>query len=269
MLHGDKREVRKADRESRRERLSQQEKLAYGRHPVAEAMRQGDVERIWLLDSGVPDRFIADLVRDAERCGIPVRRIGERYFRSRIGGNPHQGVMAQVKPFKYATISELSEAACDSAKSDDPRKATVLMLDGLDDPGNFGSVLRTSAGLGIAGVVISERRSVGITAAVRKTSAGTAGRIPIARARSIPDAIKLFRNAGWSIVGASVSGNLLINDLQIDKPVALVMGGEHKGLSREVESLCNNIVRIPMANDVESLNVAAAAAILLSYIVYG
>ncbi|HYE77898.1 MAG TPA: 23S rRNA (guanosine(2251)-2'-O)-methyltransferase RlmB [bacterium] len=253
-------------RPDRREKLAQQERLAYGRHPVAEALARGDVERLWLEEGIRPDETLRNILKGAEERRIPVQTVSESYLESRIGHNPHQGVLAQVKPFNYAALQDVLDAAIARRDAGDLPGAAILMLDGLEDPGNFGGILRTAAGLGIAGVIIPSRRSVGVTAAVHKTSAGTIGRIPLARVANLRYALEELKEAGWWSVAATSKGDLSPAELPTDVPLVLVMGAEHEGLTPIVEATCDYKVRIPLANRVESLNVGAATAILLAAI---
>lgn len=254
------------DRGDRRDRLSQQERLAYGRHPVAEALARGDVERLWIEEGITPNADLRRLLKTAEEQKVPVQYVKEAYLSSRIGHNPHQGILAQVKPFTFAVLKDVLEAAQARRDAGDLASATILILDGLEDPGNFGGILRTAAGLGIAGVIIPGRRSVGVTAAVHKTSAGTVGRIPLGRVANLRYALDELKAAGWWSVAATAKGGMHPRDLPSDVPLVVVMGSEHEGLTPIVESTCDFKVQIPLANGVESLNVGAATAVLLGQI---
>lgn len=249
-----------------RGKTAQQETLAYGRHPVMEAFAREEVVRLHLLDTlrGSPE--LVPLEAAAREQGVPVEWVRESYFTSRIGTNPHQGVMAQVKPYKYATMDELRAKAQAARDAGNFAGAAVLVLDGIEDPGNLGGILRTAAGLGIAGVIIPNRRAAGVTAAVRKTSAGTAGLIPLVRVANLRYALEELKEAGWWGVAATAAGTLTPSELPRDIPLVLVIGSEHEGISPLLLQTCDYSVRIPLHNGVESLNAGAAAAILLAAI---
>lgn len=249
---------------ARGEKPSQQERLAYGRHPVSELLTQGQVERLFLQEGLQGDRFMVGLEREARARNIGVNWVNEGYFASRIGENPHQGVLAQVRPYPYATLDDVLTRARELKDLGQIGRATILLLDGLEDPGNLGGILRTAAGLGIAGVVLPGRRAAGVTAAVYKTSAGTVGRIPLARVANLRYALEELKAAGWWSVAATAQGDRLPAALPSDVPLVLVMGAEHSGISPQLEKECDFRVAIPLQHGVESLNVSAATAILLA-----
>ncbi|MEO7992880.1 MAG: 23S rRNA (guanosine(2251)-2'-O)-methyltransferase RlmB [bacterium] len=249
-----------------RDRTSQQERLVYGRHPVQEAFVRGDVERLFLLDSLQHERSMGPFEQLATQHNVPVQWVPEHYMASRVGDNPHQGVLALVRPYEFAALADVLTAATRKRDAGNLPGATILLLDSIEDPGNLGGILRTAAGLGIAGVVIPSRRAAGVTAAVHKTSAGTIGRIPLAQVANLRNAMETLKAAGWWTVAATAQGDLHPQQLPTDAPLVLVMGNEHSGLGPALEKACDYRVMIPLANRVESLNVGAAAAILLGAI---
>ena len=253
-------------RQSRREKFAQQEQLAYGRHAVHSLLDQGAVERLWLLDTIKDDKALEKFITRAEAKDLPVEFKGQNYFESRIGANPHQGVMAKIRPYQYADLDVIKQKALTAKEAGNMGGACVLFLDGIEDPGNFGGILRTAAGLGIAGVVIPNRRAASVTAAVYKTSAGTVGKLPIAQVANLRYALDELKEEGWWAVGADGGGEASPSEIPDDVPLVLLMGSEHEGLSRLLLEHCDYVVRIPMANEVESLNVSTATAIFLAKI---
>ncbi len=140
----------------------------------------------------------------------------------------------------------------------------VVMLDGVTDPRNLGAVVRSASGFGAHGVVIPERRSAQMTASAWKTSAGAAARVPVARTTNLTRQLKAYQEAGLMVVGLAADGDVALPDLDLaDGPLVVVIGSEGKGISRLVGETCDQIVSIPMASSLESLNAGVAAGIAL------
>ena len=138
------------------------------------------------------------------------------------------------------------------------------MLDGVTDPRNLGAVIRSAAAFGAHGVVIPERRSAQMTASAWKTAAGAAARVPVARATNVTRQIKAYQNAGLMVIGLAANGEVELPELDLaDGPLVVVVGGEGKGISRLVSESCDQLVAIPIAKTVESLNAGVAAGIAL------
>ena len=139
-----------------------------------------------------------------------------------------------------------------------------MALDQVTDPRNLGAVIRSAAGFGAHGVVIPERRSAGMTASAWKSSAGAAARIPVAQTVNLVRQLKAFQDAGCMVVGLAADGDVSLPDLDLaDGPLVVVVGSEGNGLSRLVAETCDQLVSIPMANQLESLNAGVAASVTL------
>jgi len=160
--------------------------------------------------------------------------------------------------FRYRDLSELLELL--KAKSEPP---FFLLLDGLEDPHNFGAILRTAEAAGVHGVVIRKARQVPVTETVIKVSTGAANFVPIARVPNIAEAIRSLKKEMIKIVGVEIDGKRLYNEADYREAVALVIGSEGKGLSRLVKEQCDEIVRLPMKGKISSLNASVAAGIVL------
>jgi 23S rRNA (guanosine2251-2'-O)-methyltransferase len=165
--------------------------------------------------------------------------------------------VAEAAPYVYASIEDVIEAATGV------EAPLVLVLDVLQDPQNFGSLLRTAAAAGAQGVVIPEHRAVGVTPAVVKASAGAIERLKIAQVTNLSRAIDQLKEAGLWAVGLDADGETAYDRADLDRPLALVVGGEGKGLRQLVRQHCDVIVRLPMPGAVESLNAAVAGSIVL------
>jgi 23S rRNA (guanosine2251-2'-O)-methyltransferase len=143
-------------------------------------------------------------------------------------------------------------------------KPLIVALDSVTDPRNLGAVVRSAAGFGAHGVVIPERRAAGMTASAWKTSAGAAARVPVAQVVNLTRQLKAYQAAGCMVVGLAADGEVSLPDLDLaDGPLVVVVGSEGKGLSRLVADTCDQLVAIPMASSLESLNAGVAASVAL------
>ena len=169
-----------------------------------------------------------------------------------------QGVLAIVASKEYVDLNYLLEAS--QQKDDLP---LYIILDGIEDPHNLGAILRTADAVGMHGVIIPQRRAVGLTAAVSRTSAGAVEYIPVARVSNISQSISHLQKEGIWTVGVDMDGDKDYLQADYHQPVALVIGAEGKGISRLVKERCDQIVSIPMRGHVASLNASVAAALVM------
>jgi 23S rRNA (guanosine2251-2'-O)-methyltransferase len=175
------------------------------------------------------------------------------------GAAVHQGVAAKLEAYEYAHPDALLERAAERGEA-----PLIVMLDGVTDPRNLGAVIRSAAGFGAHGVVIGERRTASMTASAWKSSAGAAARIPVARATNLTRQLKAYQEAGLMVIGLAADGDVTLPELQLgDGPLVVVIGSEGKGLSRLVSETCDQLVSIPTASILESLNAGVAAGIAL------
>ncbi|MEZ5156540.1 MAG: 23S rRNA (guanosine(2251)-2'-O)-methyltransferase RlmB [Solirubrobacterales bacterium] len=203
----------------------------YGRNPVREAQRgRRRVHRVWTGEDTGTDEL------------------------SRLAGSPdHQGIVAEVDPYPYADPGALLAA----------EDAFVVALDQVQDPRNLGAICRTAEAAGAAGAVICERRAAAVTAAACKASAGAVEHLPIARVRNLTDWIAGAKDAGAWVYGADGTAATSYRTLDLGGRVVIVLGSEGDGLRPRVAGACDELVRIPSVGRVGSLNVSAAAAVLL------
>ena len=254
----------RADRARARQRSEETPELLLGRNPVVEALRAeipatalyvvtGDVTR------GGTDERIAEAVQLAGDRGLPLLEVGKAEFDRMSNGALHQGIGLQVPPYAYAHPDDLLDLARNSG-----RPPLIVAMDGVTDPRNLGAVVRSAAAFGAHGVVVPQRRAVGMTASAWRTSAGAAARIRVARAVNLARALASYQDAGLQTVGLAGDGDFDLHDYDgFADPVALVVGAEGTGLSRLVREKCDVVVRIPIAKATESLNVSVAAGIAL------
>ena len=176
------------------------------------------------------------------------------------GNGMHQGIGLQIPPYNYADVDELIARAAENA-----RPGMFVILDNITDPRNLGAVIRSVAAFGGDGVIIPERRSASVTAVAWRTSAGTAARLPVARATNITRTVQQFQKSGYQVVGLDAGGEHTLDTYNgATDPVVIVIGSEGKGISRLVRENCDVIMSIPMTDWVESLNASVAAGSVLS-----
>ena len=254
----------RSDRARSRQRAEESPELLLGRNPVVEALRAripatalyvvtGDTTR-----PGADERITEALQLAADR-GLPLLEVGKAEFDRMSNGALHQGIGLQVPPYEYAHPDDLLALAHDSG-----RPALIVAMDGVTDPRNLGAVVRSAAAFDAHGVVVPQRRAVGMTASAWRTSAGAAARLPVARAVNLARALAAYQDAGLQTVGLAGDGDVDLSDYDgFADPVALVVGAEGAGLSRLVRERCDVVIRIPISRDTESLNVSVAAGIAL------
>ncbi len=231
--------------------------IVYGIHPVEEAMRV----RARALDYVVVwrDRKDAKLQRVIDLCraaGVSVRFAPREELTRLAGTASHQGIVAVVSARQYAEIGDLVRARRG-------RHAFLVVLDGVEDPHNLGAILRTADSAGADGVIIPERRAVGITATVAKAAAGAAEHLPVARVTNINRALEELKKQNIWIVGLDESATQPYDALDYNMDCALVLGAEGAGLHELVRRNCDFLVSIPMLGGVPSLNVSVAAAVVM------
>jgi 23S rRNA (guanosine2251-2'-O)-methyltransferase len=244
-------------------RGAQVDDVVAGRNPVVEALRAGlpavalyvalTVERDPRLDE------IRKLAGDAE---LPVLEAGRAELDRLAGGAVHQGVVLTARPFDYLHPDDLLRRAQEASPA-----PLLVALDGVTDPHNLGAIARSAAAFGADGLVVPERRSVGVTAGAWKASAGTLARLPVAKAGNLVRTLTSYADAGLMIAGLDGRGEIDLDGLELATgPLVLVVGAEGRGLSRLVGERCDLTVRIPLAGPVESLNASVAAGVALAEI---
>lgn len=231
-----------------------------GRNAVFELL-QADVpiSAIHVAEDARRDERIAEIFRLAAEHHVALLEVPRSELDKFTGAAVHQGVAAKLEAYEYAHPDELLERAGELGEP-----PLVVMLDGVTDPRNLGAVIRSAAGFGAHGVVIAERRSASMTASAWKSSAGAAARIPVARATNLTRQLKAYQEAGLMVVGLAADGDVTLPELDLgDGPLVVVIGSEGKGLSRLVSETCDQLVSIPTASTLESLNAGVAAGIAL------
>ena len=231
-----------------------------GRNSVVEALREGvPVDALYVSEGAERDGRLREAFALAAEHSIKLLEVSKNEMDRMTGGLAHQGLSARVPAFEYAHPDDLLDAAAVNAE-----KPLIVALDHVTDPRNLGAIIRSAAGFGAHGVVIPERRAAGMTAAAWKTSAGAAARIPVAQTVNLTRQLKAYQDAGCMVVGLAADSDVSLPDLDLaDGPLVLVVGSEGDGLGRLVSETCDQLVSIPMANHLESLNAGVAASVAL------
>lgn len=232
----------------------------YGRRAVVEALRAGkQIEHIILARGSHEQGPIADLVAEARKAGVQVREVPRQELDRIAPSGTHQGVAARIGEFEYADVEDLLVVARERGEP-----AFLLLLDSVQDPQNFGTLLRTAEAVGVHGVVIAERRAVGVTPAVVKASAGAVEHLKIAQVTNLARTIEELKKENVWIVGVeNEPGAKDYSQFDFNMALAIVLGSEGAGLGRLVKEKCDFLVRLPMWGKIESLNVGVAGSIIL------
>ena len=243
----------------RRSRQTDTEWVA-GRNSVVEALRAGvPVTTVYVAEGAERDGRLREVFRLVADRGIALLEVSKNELDRLTDRAVHQGLAAKVPPYTYAHHTDLIDRAAEAGEP-----PLIVALDSVTDPRNLGAVVRSAAGFGAHGVVVPERRAAGMTASAWKTSAGAAARIPVAQATNLVRALKDFQEAGCMVVGLAADGDVSLPDLDLaDGPLVLVVGSEGDGLGRLVAETCDQLVSIPMTNQLESLNAGVAAGVAL------
>ena len=228
-----------------------------GPHACEEALVRGELRTLWVAEAAWGRA--AKLREEARAQGIVIHREPMEALDRRAQGQRHQGVLGEGSAFAYTPLEHILDRVRDKGTS-----ALVLVLDGVTDPHNLGAVLRSAAAAGVDGVVIPERRSAQVNETVVRSSAGTAGRVPVARVVNLGRALDDLKDAGaWLFGLAAESHSVSYLEEPFDRATVLVMGAEGEGLHQKISERCDRHLKIPMPGEVESLNVSAAAAVAL------
>ncbi len=221
--------------------------ILYGRNPVREALRgPRAVAEIWATAGAAREPWLGE-------AGVPVRVVGAEEVEHRCGSAGHQGVCAQVSPYRYASDTQvLAEPA-----------GVIVVLDQVQDPQNLGAICRSAECAGARAVVIPERRAAEVTPAVCKAAAGAVEHLPVARVRNVTDFLEQAKRAGRWCYGADAGARLAYDGIDYGPGAVLVLGAEGRGLRPRVAASCDGLVAIPLRGRIESLSVSAAAAVLL------
>lgn len=226
-------------------------------NPLLEALRSAPdrVNKVFVQEERGHAR-IGEVIREAKAHHVPVVFVPAKRLDQVAPG--HQGVMAEVSPKAYATLDEILARSA---------KPFVIILDEVEDPQNLGAIVRSAEGAGADGIVLPERRSAGLTETVDTVSAGALEHLPVARVTNLVRAMEEIKEKGLWLVGAEGSADEPWYAFDYTGPVGIVLGSEGRGLRPLVRKTCDKVLAIPLAGKVNSLNVAAAAAVFFFEVV--
>lgn len=236
-------------------------KAVFGRNAVEEALKaHAEVNRLYLAkESRAP--WAEALLDEAREHRIRFDFVPQAKLNEISGSHEHQGVVAIVSPVAYATLEECLQRC-------GPR-ATLLALDRVQNPRNLGMIIRTALGAGVAAVLVPARGGALLDDDVTRASAGALFHMPIVKCGNLPQALRKCRDAGFWIYGMAGEGEMDVFAVDWPDRVVLIMGNETEGLRHGVTKACDSLVRIPLAEELDSLNVAVAAGISLFQIAAG
>ncbi|MGH2786110.1 MAG: 23S rRNA (guanosine(2251)-2'-O)-methyltransferase RlmB [Actinomycetota bacterium] len=231
-----------------------------GRNPVREALKAGRPIRRILIAEGVADKGpVAEIVDAAAEAGVRIERVPRHVLDRMATGRVHQGVVAEADPYRYRSWEDAVAGAKDRGET-----PLLLALDGITDPMNLGSLIRSAEAAGAHAVLVPKRRSAPVTPVVEKASAGALEHVPVDQVTNLERALDRCKQAGLWVIGlAGEAGEDLWDCALLAEPLVVVVGAEGKGLSRLISERADALVRIPMQGLVGSLNAAVAGAVAL------
>ena len=239
--------------------------LVIGRNPVFETIKlnPSSIKKIIILDT-LSDIKLTELTKKAEAKNIIVERIPKSGFEKILGKKDKsdgisQGVIAEVEEFHYHKTTEILK----SLDAEKKEKCTLIILDEIQDPHNFGAVIRSAVASGADGIVISDKNSVKVNHTVIKSSSGATNYIKISKEQNIYQTLEVLKEVGYSLIGTVLNNGEDLYKFSFPDKCALVLGSEGEGLRKNIINLCDHLVKIPMAGKINSLNVSVSAGVVL------
>ncbi len=229
--------------------------IVYGVHAVTESLQANTGNKLYIQDD-LKGKNVDKIKEIAAEKKVSISWTPKKTLSEMTEGAVHQGFVLRVAEFAYAELNDILEKA---RQEDNP---LILILDGLNDPHNFGSILRTADATNVAGVIIPKHRAVGVTPVVSKTSTGAVEHVPIARVINISQTLDKLKEEGFWIFGTDMDGTPS-NKWNTSGKLALIIGNEGKGISKNIKNQVDEMITIPMDGHVQSLNASVAAAILM------
>ena len=235
--------------------------MIFGTRAVIEAIQAGkEVDKI-LMRRDLQNDLSHQLFNIVKETHIPIQRVPMEKL-NRLTLKNHQGVIAFISAVTYQKLEDIVPFLYEEGKN-----PFIILLDGVTDVRNFGAIARSCECAGVDAIVIPERNSVSVNADAVKTSAGALLSLPVCKERSITEAIKFLRNSGYKVVAATEKASIEYTGTSYKDPIAVVMGGEDMGISMDNLRICDEMVQIPIFGNIASLNVSAAAAVLMYEVV--
>ena len=235
--------------------------IIIGRNAVTEALKAGRSINRLLIAEGSRDGSIQKIISIAKERQIVFESVSRDRLDKIAENQRHQGVVAYSAPVEYSTIEEILQAAED--RNEPP---FILLLDELEDPHNFGAILRTADAVGVHGVLIPKRRSVSLNSTVAKTSTGAVEYVKVAQINNVAQTLKQLKDLNITVIGSDMAGVDIFdsnNRIDFNAPIVLIIGSEGKGMRRLTKENCDFLIRIPMVGRINSLNASVAAAVVM------
>jgi len=238
--------------------------LIAGRNAVREALQRGErsIEKV-MIAQGAGGKAIDQVRQAAKQAGVPVQFVPHKRLDRDSGGLTHQGVLAVAAAIAYADFDDMLSRIAPERDDVQARQPLLVALDEIEDPHNFGAILRSAVAAGAAGVIVPERKMAPLSSATVRASAGTADRIPVARVTNLADALVQCKERGYWVAGLDAAGDQTVWDAEWERALVMVIGSEASGLRPRVRDTCDFLVSIPMRGPAESLNASVAAGISL------
>ncbi|MEQ7138876.1 23S rRNA (guanosine(2251)-2'-O)-methyltransferase RlmB [Enterococcus casseliflavus] len=249
-------EARQENRPDRRKEAAGEaieDNFVFGYHAVAEALKEGRGNKLFLSEEARGEK-IDRLKEMAREQAVPVKWVPKQKLDTMSDQGVHQGMILAITPYQYLTLDELLAQT--------KEQPLYLILDNLEDPHNFGSIMRTADASGVDGIIIPKHRAVGITPIVVKTSTGAVEHIPVARVTNLTQAVQQLKKAGFWIFGTDMSGSDY-RTWNAKGAVGLIIGNEGRGMGEGLKKEVDQMLTIPMTGHVQSLNASVAAGLLM------
>lgn len=247
------RQENKPDRRKEAAGEAIEDNFVFGYHAVAEALKEGRGNKLFLSEEARGEK-IDRLKEMARKQAVPVKWVPKQKLDTMSDQGVHQGMILAITPYQYLTLDELLAQT--------KEQPLYLILDNLEDPHNFGSIMRTADASGVDGIIIPKHRAVGITPIVVKTSTGAVEHIPVARVTNLTQAVQQLKKAGFWIFGTDMSGSDY-RTWNAQGAVGLIIGNEGRGMGVGLKKEVDQMLTIPMTGHVQSLNASVAAGLLM------
>ncbi len=231
--------------------------IIFGKNAVIEALAAGEreINKILISKNIHSDAKLNKIKQLALEKGIVFQFVAKEKFLPYAEFN-HQGVLAQISPIKYMELDEFLEKPHNNE--------SLIILDGIEDPHNFGAIIRTAVCAGVSGIIIPSRRNVQVNSVVEKTSAGAINHIPVIKVNSLTNAVEKLKNSNWWIIATDASAKDNYYDVDyLNMNFAIIMGAEHAGVSKSLIKASDFVVKIPMLKEFNSLNVSNALSVII------
>ncbi len=232
--------------------------IIVGTNSVTEALKaERKIFQIYLAEGVNPTR-VNSLVSLAKERNVNVKSVPATELEQIVGDTSHQGVAAVVEDYAYVQFEDLLNRVKQGKKL-----PLIIMLDKLEDPHNLGAIIRTADAVAADGIIIPNKRSVGLTTTVAKVSVGAIEHVPVSQVTNLVQTVDRLKKEGFWVVGADASGDQIYTDIDYNMPICLVIGGEGRGISQLLLKNCDFVAKLPMAGHVNSLNASVATSIFL------